>query len=142
MVVLVLPAHALAQRTPELMHQASRAARATNIPLPIALRLIQSESSWRPHAVSPVGAIGLTQVMPATGRAICGMTRATLRRTWPNLYCGLHYLSLLYRRFGSWDRALMAYHRGPTRLAFEMRHGINHGSSVKYAQGILSGPSN
>jgi soluble lytic murein transglycosylase-like protein len=39
-------------------------------PVPMLAAQIQQESAWRPGAVSPVGAQGLTQFMPATARDV------------------------------------------------------------------------
>lgn len=40
------------------------------IPAPIIAAQIEAESQWNPRAVSPVGAVGLSQFMPATWRGI------------------------------------------------------------------------
>jgi len=53
--------------------EAIRVARANNIPVNGFLALITQESAWDPVAVSPVGAVGLVQLMPATARQL-GLT--------------------------------------------------------------------
>lgn len=107
-----------------------KAAQARSVPPRIALKLVQVESSYRRAVVSHRGAIGLTQVMPATGLAVCGMPPHRLFRPWPNLYCGLHYLRLMYERHGTWDQALRAYNVGPTRLASAPHLGGGYANSV------------
>ena len=57
------------------------------------------ESDFNPHATSPVGAIGLTQVMPATARFyVKGITREGLYDPNTNLRVGFRYLRGLVRR--------------------------------------------
>ncbi len=88
------------------------------------LGLIHVESAFRIEAESPVGALGLMQVMPATGREVAeslGMAwngRATLVDPKSNLRLGFHYLAMLRRKFSNRaDRYLTAYNWGPYRVA-------------------------
>lgn len=85
--------------------------------------LIRQESEFDPDAVSPSGAIGLMQVMPATGRQIGrrlrmrAVTRRALHRPEVNLRVGAYYLAqLLKARGGKVEEALAAYNAGPTRI--------------------------
>jgi soluble lytic murein transglycosylase-like protein len=75
--------------------------------------LVTFESAWNPTAVSSKGAVGLTQVMPATGKAFCGLSRAQLLNPRDNLNCGASYFSHQLRRFGDVKKALCAYNAGP-----------------------------
>jgi soluble lytic murein transglycosylase-like protein len=79
--------------------------------------LIKQESAWKPDAISPAGARGLTQIMPATGMGECGLEREVLLNSYYNLYCGAYYFSKLLRRFKDVKLALAAYNSGPTRVA-------------------------
>lgn len=77
--------------------------------------LIQQESAGNPNAVSPKGARGLTQVMPATGRDP-GFGVAPLRDNSPqeNVRFGRDYLTAMLKRYpGRPDLALAAYNSGP-----------------------------
>lgn len=77
--------------------------------------LIQQESSGDPNAVSPKGARGLTQVMPATGQDP-GFGVQPLRDNTPqeNVRFGRDYLTAMLRRYpGRVDLALAAYNAGP-----------------------------
>lgn len=77
--------------------------------------LIQQESGGDPNAVSPKGAQGLTQVMPATGRDP-GFGVSPLRDNSPqeNVRFGRDYLTAMLRRYpGRPDLALAAYNAGP-----------------------------
>ena len=51
----------------------ARAAWGLNAPVPVFAAQIHTESGWRPDAVSPVGALGLAQFMPATARWIAAI---------------------------------------------------------------------
>jgi len=81
----------------------------------IAFRLVSVESEFTPHAVSPKGAIGLTQLMPGTAREINPrLTRADLFHHETNLRLGFSYLRELIRAYdGNLRLALLAYNRGP-----------------------------
>lgn len=75
--------------------------------------LASRESAWRSSAVSPKGAIGLTQLMPATARAMAVDPRDPAA----NLDGGARYLRQLLDRFdGDIERALAAYNAGPGRV--------------------------
>jgi soluble lytic murein transglycosylase len=85
--------------------------------------LIRQESEFDKDAVSPAGAIGLMQVMPATGRELGrrlrmgAVTRKALHNPSTNLALGAYYLARqLELRGGSVEQALAAYNAGPTRI--------------------------
>lgn len=76
--------------------------------------LVEAESNFSPTAVSPVGAIGLTQLMPATAGT---NDPAELENPHTNLKLGARYLRDLLRRFeGNVEFALAAYNAGPSRV--------------------------
>ena len=64
---------AFEQQLMEWRDEAIRVARLNNIPVNGFLALIAQESAWDPVAISPVGAVGLVQLMPATARQL-GLT--------------------------------------------------------------------
>ena len=75
--------------------------------------LVWQESRWHNEAVSPKGARGLTQLMPATALALGVDPRDPVA----NLEGGARYLRVLLDRFGG-DviKALAAYNAGPERV--------------------------
>jgi hypothetical protein len=83
------------------------------IPPSVFIALIDAESGFNPKAISPKGAIGLTQLMPATATAL-GVDPFDPKE---NLTGGARYLRQQYERFGTWNLALAAYNAGPTRVA-------------------------
>lgn len=74
--------------------------------------MVAQESAARPTARSNKGALGLMQIMPATG-AMLGVTPAGLFDPATNLDAGARYLKKLQKRFGT-DFALIlsAYNAG------------------------------
>lgn len=76
--------------------------------------LVAVESAYRPRAVSPAGAGGLTQLMPATARELGVADRFDTRA---NLFGGADYLARQLLRFGDVRLALAAYNAGPARVA-------------------------
>ena len=90
-------------------------ARAEGIDPDLAFRLVKLESDFNVHATSPVGAIGLTQVMPSTARFYeKDITRERLYDPATNLRVGFRYLRGLVDEYhGSVKLALLVYNRGP-----------------------------
>lgn len=88
---------------------AKDAARRHKVPENLFLRLIQQESAWNKNARSPVGAIGLAQLMPATAREL----GVNPNDPHDNLEGGARYLREQFVRFGDWRLALAAYNAGP-----------------------------
>jgi len=81
----------------------------------VAFSLVSVESDFVHNAVSPVGARGLTQLMPSTARFFDPkIDRADLFDPETNLHIGFRFLKELIQKYnGNIDRALSAYNRGP-----------------------------
>ena len=72
------------------------------------MRQIQAESSFNPNAVSPAGAIGLGQLMPATAREL-GVDPSSPDQ---NLEGAARYMRQQLDTFGDYSLALAAYNAG------------------------------
>ena len=81
--------------------------------------LVSVESSWRPHAVSPVGALGFGQLMPATAASL----DVVALEPYENLDGTARYLRRLLNRYPGSDEltrvrlALASYNAGPAAVA-------------------------
>jgi len=90
--------------------------------------VVRAESRYRTDAVSPVGAIGLMQIMPETGSWIAEQLGVDefdpIRLVDPeiNLRFGTWYLASLLARFGTPRVALAAYNAGPSRAEAWVEH--------------------
>jgi soluble lytic murein transglycosylase-like protein len=107
----------------------------------MAFGLVRAESRFRPTIVSPVGAVGLTQVMPATARwLVPGTSAADLRNPDTNLKVGFKYLrSLLNQYDGNKKLALTAYNRGPGTVSKILGRGGDPDNG--YAEMVMTGKS-
>lgn len=93
----------------------------------LAFRLVRLESDFNEHATSPKGAVGLTQVMPATAQFFKkGVTRDGLYDPKTNLHVGLRYLRTLVSQYhGNVNLALLVYNRGEVAVRDAMQAGVN-----------------
>lgn len=96
----------------------------------LAFRLVRLESEFNERAVSSVGAIGLTQLMPSTAVQLeRGTTREQLFNAQTNLRIGFRYLrSLMDQYKGDVRLALLAYNRGEVAVWRDIKAGINPGN--------------
>lgn len=110
---------------------------AENVDPKLAFELVRVESQFNPRAVSPVGALGFTQLMPATARLLVpGITREKIFDRETNLRLGFRFFrSLVNHYHGDVRLALLAYNRGPTRVDRLLAEGID--PSNGYVQMVL-----
>lgn len=85
--------------------------------------LIRQESRFDSGAVSPAGAKGLMQVMPATARAVAKKAGFTHNESWltqrpdHNIKIGSRFIRDMIRQYdGNYALALAAYNAGPGRV--------------------------
>ncbi|HTO71686.1 MAG TPA: lytic transglycosylase domain-containing protein [Myxococcota bacterium] len=95
----------------------------------LVLAVMHTESGFYNFSRSPVGALGLMQIMPATGEMLA--REAGLDWSGPddlfipdlNVRLGTRYLALLHARYGTWQKALAAYNWGPAALDRRLADG-------------------
>ena len=66
------------------------------VPIALARAIVAHESNWQPCVISPKGAVGLMQLMPATARRVGVTDRCNLDQ---NVSGGVRYLAWLMRQF-------------------------------------------
>jgi peptidoglycan lytic transglycosylase len=100
-----------------------------HIDVHLVLAVMHTESGFYNFARSPVGALGLMQIMPATGEMLAA--EAGLDWSGPdalfapelNVRLGTRYLAILHARYGTWQKALAAYNWGPAALDKKLADG-------------------
>ncbi len=118
-----------------------RESRRNDLDPDLVLAVLQVESGGYNFAVSSVGALGLMQLMPPTGREMAESLGIpwhgpdTLFDPVVNVTLGTAYLRQLSDRFGSWPAALAAYNWGPGRIDRRLRRGA--GLPEIYARQVL-----
>ncbi len=105
-------------------------AAAQSLPVSELMAIARRESAFSPTARSPVGARGLMQLMPATGRSVArkvGVPVSTkaLDNIEYNITLGSAYYHQLLERFdGNRAVALAAYNAGPNRVKNWLREDL------------------
>lgn len=103
----------------------------------IAFGLVNVESEFSRKAISPVGAVGLTQLMPRTALLMQpGLTYNDLFDRETNLRLGFRFLREMLTYYkGDLDLALTAYNRGPARVDEIRKQGVDPDNG--YADKVL-----
>jgi soluble lytic murein transglycosylase-like protein len=97
------------------------------VPRELVHAVIEVESAWQPHAVSPAGAVGLMQLMPATAATFGVRNRFRIEE---NVRGGVAYLAWLMSRFqGDLRLVTAAYFAGENRIAVR---GLSYQSPEVY----------
>ncbi len=108
-----------------LLHRSlvTKFANARGLPPALIYAIIRGESAFVTDARSPVGALGLMQVMPATANATAraiGLrlrSNAEITQVDKNIAIGSEYLRQVLRQFGGYfPLAAAAYNAGPSRV--------------------------
>jgi soluble lytic murein transglycosylase-like protein len=108
----------------------------------LILAVMRTESGFFNRARSRVGALGLMQIMPATGEMLARQLGIdwkgpeTLFDPVVNVRLGVAYLTQLHARYGSWQRALAAYNWGPGAIDRRLRRGRR--LPVQYVARVLA----
>jgi soluble lytic murein transglycosylase-like protein len=104
------------------------------VPIALARAIVVRESNWQPCAISPKGAAGLMQLMPATARRLGVTDRCSLDQ---NVSAGVRYLAWLIQRFHN-DLRLVAgaYYAGEEKidkrgLAYRNSHVVAYVRAIR-----------
>jgi soluble lytic murein transglycosylase-like protein len=112
-------AETIAKPKPSIAEMVTRAAIANGLPPEIVHSVARAESAYQQNAVSPKGAIGVMQLMPATAASL----QADPHDPEQNIEAGARYLrDLLIKYDGDSVKALAAYNAGPG--AVDKYHGV------------------
>lgn len=107
--------------------EVERAADAHRIPRKVLKALVKVESAYNPKAVSPVGARGISQVMPFNAKR-CNLDKDHLFDPTYNIRCGAQILREEIDRVGNLRDALAVYNCGKIKCA----------EGQKYAKKVLA----
>ena len=128
------------ERADRIIHYSSRFAIPANLAMHIldesmaegidpelAFRLVKLESDFNPRATSPVGAIGLTQMMLPTARFYDrAISKEKLYDPTTNLRIGFRYLrGLIGQYHGDAKLALLVYNRGEVAVNNALHAGLD-----------------
>jgi hypothetical protein len=118
---------------PSIAEMVTRAAIANGLPPEIVHSVARAESAYQPTAVSPKGAIGVMQLMPATAASL----QADPHDPEQNIEAGTRYLrDLLIKYNGDSVKALAAYNAGPG--AVDKYHGVPpYRETITYVDRVL-----
>jgi len=104
-----------------------------SLPAGLLDALVWTESRYNPLAVSPAGAAGLGQLMPATAKELGVFNRFD---PMANIFGAARYLRQMLDRFGVVHLAVAAYNAGPR--AVERAGGIpRNGETPGYVRDVL-----
>lgn len=97
-------------RTVDYLSVINKVAVKTDVPAALLQAVINVESNYNPEAISPKGAVGLMQLMPATAKRYGVNDRTDPQK---NISGGAHYLRDLLKKFeGDLSLVLAAYNAG------------------------------
>jgi soluble lytic murein transglycosylase-like protein len=115
----------------------------------LILAVIDVESKFQFGAISPAGARGIMQIMPATGKFLVRSVRELAKEIKAeqftpehldnpivNIKLGTYYLHDLRKTFQNVSKALIAYNLGPTELRSRMENQIEY--TDEYANAVLA----
>ena len=109
----------------------------------LVMAVIKTESTFNSRARSNKGAMGIMQILPSTAKEVAGdlgmewKGHEMLYNPSVNVTLGIHYLSFLRGRFDNdMTKAIVAYNRGPYKLARSLRKGKHLRSA--YADKVYS----
>lgn len=123
----------------ELCSTAASAAAANRLPVRFFANLIQQESGFKPHVVSPAGAQGIAQFMPQVA-AEQGLSNPF--DPIQALHASAKFVANLVERFGNFGLAAAAYNAGSKRVSdWLARRGRLPAETRNYVRSITGRPA-
>jgi len=107
------------------------------VPKALIVSVVKTESAGNPNAVSPVGAIGLMQIMPTTGASECNLSKTDLFVPDKNVSCGSKFLAGLISKYGRIDDALAHYYGGGKAVDYRKTYGKYRDDINKYVSKVM-----
>jgi soluble lytic murein transglycosylase-like protein len=99
--------------------------------------VVAAESNFNAHAVSPVGAVGLMQVMPATAADYGVDNNTALFDPKTNLKTGTRHLKRLLSKYGNdYGRAIMAYNAGEGTVD-RTNSNVTYRETLDYTESVI-----
>ena len=117
-----------------IKQKVQKAAEKYNLPPELIKAVIRAESNFEVRAVSPAGAQGLMQLMPATAKELGVINPFDIEQ---NIDGGARYLRIMLDQFGgSVRKALAAYNAGPGTVS---KYGgrVPYPETRQYVQRVL-----
>ena len=82
----------------------------------LALAVAEVESSFNPSAVSPVGAVGVMQIMPRTAKTVFNVEREELFEPKKNITLGIKFLDQLIETYGGNTHYALSHYNGGSKV--------------------------
>jgi hypothetical protein len=99
--------------------------------------VVAAESNFNAHAVSPVGAVGLMQVMPATAGDYGVKSHEALFDPKTNLKTGTRHLKRLLKKYqGDYGRVIMAYNAGEG-VVDRTNSNVTYQETLNYTEAVI-----
>lgn len=113
----------------------AEASKISRLPVELIHAVIVVESNYNPRAISPKGARGLMQIMPATARRFLGGDALDPRQ---NILTGSRYLRWLLDRFNqNTELAVAAYNAGEGAIVKAGNRVPRNAETLKYVPKVL-----
>jgi soluble lytic murein transglycosylase-like protein len=129
----------LHQRSLQIRPLVDTIANLHNVDSDLVMALIEIESGFNPHAISPKGARGLMQLMPATASRYGMRDTKELLDPARNLDIGVRHLKdLLVAHNGQWALAMASYNAGQHAVAKHGQRIPRYNETMLYVPAVLS----
>lgn len=110
-----------------------------DVPLHIGLAITWKESTFKPLAVSPTGPIGLKQIAHTWWKDSCELSsKQQLFSIDTNIECGYIAISKYKQQYGTWQKALAAYHGHPTDIQMNLNYSLTVLEKARKIEKLIS----